>query len=64
MKISAQWLDDFVKWFFNASPLWVDPRDGTNEAAGHAHERRVQGERRRGAGDRGSSKQSARGGRS
>jgi hypothetical protein len=20
------WLDDFVKWFFNASPMWVDER--------------------------------------
>jgi len=21
-----QWLGDFVKWFFNASPFWVDER--------------------------------------
>ena len=25
--MSARWLDGFVKWFFNASPLWVDERE-------------------------------------
>jgi hypothetical protein len=24
--MKTQWLDDFVKWFFNASPFWVDER--------------------------------------
>lgn len=28
MKIRSQWLDDFMKWFFNASPMWVDERQG------------------------------------
>jgi hypothetical protein len=26
-----QWLDDFVRWFFNASPVWVDERKLTND---------------------------------
>lgn len=26
MKVRSQWLDDFMKWFFNASPMWVDER--------------------------------------
>jgi hypothetical protein len=24
--MKTQWLDDFVRWFFNASPFWVDER--------------------------------------
>ena len=24
--MKTSWLDDFVKWFFNASPQWVDER--------------------------------------
>jgi len=24
--MKTSWLDDFVKWFFNASPMWVDER--------------------------------------
>jgi hypothetical protein len=31
MKTRASWLDDFVKWFFNASPVWVDERDVVRE---------------------------------
>jgi len=27
MKARASWLDGFVKWFFNASPAWVDERE-------------------------------------
>ena len=64
MKTSAHWLDDFVKWFFNASPLWTDPRDSADGGAGPAHEHRVHGERRRDAGGHGNSKHNARGGRS
>lgn len=26
MNARVGWLDDFVKWFFNASPVWVDER--------------------------------------
>ena len=26
MNARARWFDDFVKWFFNASPMWVDER--------------------------------------
>ena len=25
-RMKTSWLDDFVKWFFNASPMWVDER--------------------------------------
>ena len=25
-RMKTSWLDDFVKWFFNASPVWVDER--------------------------------------
>jgi len=31
MKTHASWLDGFVKWFFNASPVWVDERDVVRE---------------------------------
>ena len=28
MNVNAQtgWFDDFLRWFFNASPFWVDER--------------------------------------
>jgi hypothetical protein len=27
MNPRMRWLNSFVKWFFNASPLWVDERE-------------------------------------
>lgn len=26
MNAQMRWFDEFVRWFFNASPLWVDER--------------------------------------
>jgi len=50
------WLDGFVKWFFNASPVWVDERHGTLPPvdASVPRERRVHGDRRRRPDPRGS----------
>ena len=43
------WLDGFVKWFFNASPVWVDERDDARPTVDTSapRERRVHGDRRR-----------------
>jgi hypothetical protein len=43
------WLDGFVKWFFNASPVWVEERDDTRPPvdASVLPDRRVHGDRRR-----------------
>ena len=48
-KTGNRWLDGFVKWFFNASPVWVDePDDARSPVDPHVpRERRVQGDRRR-----------------
>ena len=27
MTLRSRWLDGFIMWFFNASPLWVDERE-------------------------------------
>lgn len=32
-KVRSGWFDDFVKWFFNASPVWVDERSMAREEA-------------------------------
>ena len=53
MNSRARWLDGFVKWFFNASPLWVDEREAeamrdTMRRMPPLHDRRAaNGERRR-----------------
>ena len=54
MKARASWLDGFVKWFFNASPVWVDERDVARQPVephpfepARPRERRVHGDRRR-----------------
>jgi len=51
MKTRASWLDGFVKWFFNASPVWVDERDVAREPfeteTAVPRDRRVQADRRR-----------------
>ena len=64
MKISSQWLDDFVKWFFNASPVWVDPRSSVDDVTSLSYNRRVHGERRRDADTRGTSQPAGRSNRS
>jgi hypothetical protein len=48
-KTRNTWLDGFVKWFFNASPVWVDERDDARSPVDPdvPRERRVQGDRRR-----------------
>jgi hypothetical protein len=49
MKAKGSWLDGFVKWFFNASPLWVDERTlpGDPFEPPVPRNRRVLGDRRR-----------------
>jgi len=48
MKTRASWLDGFVKWFFNASPVWVDERDVVKEPFQDVpRNRRVHADRRR-----------------
>ena len=48
-KTGNTWLDGFVKWFFNASPVWVDERDDALPTVDTSlpRERRVHGDRRR-----------------
>jgi hypothetical protein len=55
-KTRNTWLDGFVRWFFNASPVWVDEHDDARPAIDTStpRERRVQGDRRRHADPRGS----------
>jgi hypothetical protein len=57
-KTHNTWLDGFVKWFFNASPVWVDERDDARSPVDtHVQrERRVHGDRRRRPEPRGSLK--------
>lgn len=53
LKSRSRWLDGFVKWFFNASPLWVDEREleamrePTRRVAPLRDRRAANGERRR-----------------
>ena len=48
MKARTGWLDRFVKWFFNASPLWVDEREAEESRTPPQRDRRAaNGERRR-----------------
>jgi len=53
MNPRMRWLSGFVKWFFNASPLWVDERqveamrDPVTRAAPLRERRAANGERRR-----------------
>ena len=48
IKTRASWLDGFVKWFFNASPVWVDEREVVGEPFEDVpRDRRVRADRRR-----------------
>lgn len=53
MNLRSRWLNGFVKWFFNASPLWVDEREleatrvSAMPAAPRRERRAANGERRR-----------------
>lgn len=50
MNIRSQWFGDFIKWFFNASPNWVDERTSSQKAAGtppRVNRRVASGDRRR-----------------
>ena len=55
-KVHNSWLDGFVKWFFNASPVWIDERDDARPAFGSTEprNRRVNADRRHRPDPRGS----------
>lgn len=36
MNVRSQRLEDFFKWFFNASPVWVDERSELDELPSRA----------------------------
>jgi hypothetical protein len=57
MKVRSQWLDDFVKWFFNASPVWFDESAHSDDASGmQPADRRSLDDRRRHPDPRGASR--------
>jgi hypothetical protein len=47
MNSRSRWLDGFVKWFFNASPLWVDERQPVHAERPPRDRRAANGERLR-----------------
>jgi hypothetical protein len=49
MKAHGSWLDEFVRWFVNASPADIDERDLAPFDRDIPRDRRVRAERRRSA---------------
>ena len=47
MNSRSSWLDGFVKWFFNASPQWVDDQQPAQAEGPRRDRRAANGERRR-----------------
>jgi hypothetical protein len=47
MNSRSSWLDGFVKWFFNASPQWVDKQQPAQSEGPQRDRRAANGERRR-----------------